>query len=199
MKLKANNEKLGCSEKGKIHNCTSVVFIGVLIVVGLQGMGQRSRHSGWVTTRQSWQRRHIFPNFVLRPQATQNSDLITLIQETPVSTWSEELNDRKYLHGLKENLSGWSQKRSVQLVCTKKIISILQPYSFGDKVVFLSSSRGSELKWIWDWYAGSFTGCLRLVSSGCISPCLGSCKEHMQVQIFCYEAYKINVVVCFFF
>lgn len=59
--------------------------MGVLIATGLQGMGQRSRHSGWVTTRQSWQRRHIFPNFVLLPQATQNSDLITLTEETPRS------------------------------------------------------------------------------------------------------------------
>lgn len=57
---------------------TSVFLMGVLTAVGLQGRGQRLRHSGWVTTLQSWQRRYIFPNFVLLPHGTQNSDFITL-------------------------------------------------------------------------------------------------------------------------
>lgn len=57
---------------------TSVGLMGVLMATGLHGMGQRSRHSGWVTARQFWQRRYTLPNFVLLPHDTQNSDLITL-------------------------------------------------------------------------------------------------------------------------
>lgn len=73
-----------CSGKGfikQLEKSTSVFLRGVLTAVGLQGKGQRSRHSGWVTTLQSWQRRYILPNFVLLPHGAQNSDLITLAIE----------------------------------------------------------------------------------------------------------------------
>lgn len=149
-------KKLGCREVAKMQSCTSVVFMGVLIATGLQDMGQRSRHSGWVTTRQSWQRRHIFPNFVLLPQATQNSDLITLTEETPRSV---------------HDPSSWTTETLTNVIARP------QSYCFGDKVVFFPSSRCSEVKWFWDWCAGSLTGRLRLVSCGCVSPCLGNCKD----------------------
>lgn len=60
---------------------TSAALTGVLTATGLHGVGQRSRHSGWVTARQSWQRRYTLPNLVLRLHDTQNSDLITLETE----------------------------------------------------------------------------------------------------------------------
>lgn len=149
-------KNLVCREVAKMQSCTSFVFMGVLIATGLQGMGQRSRHSGWVTIRQSWQRRHIFPNFVLLPQATQNSDLITLTEETPRSV---------------HDPSSWT------IEAITKVISRPQSYCFGDKVVFFPSSRCSEVKWFWDWCAGSLTGRLRLVSRGRVSPCLGGWKD----------------------
>lgn len=46
-------------------------------MLGTQGSGQRSRHSGWATTRQSLHFREILPNLILFPQGTQDSGFIT--------------------------------------------------------------------------------------------------------------------------
>lgn len=43
----------------------------------MQGRGQRSRHSGWDTTRQSLHFRASFPNFIRLPHGTHDSGLIT--------------------------------------------------------------------------------------------------------------------------
>lgn len=71
--------------------------MGVLRAAGLHGMGQRSRHSGWVTALQSWQRRYSLPNFVLFPHDTQNSDLITLVIEGTQFNETAWQNKYKYL------------------------------------------------------------------------------------------------------
>ncbi len=61
----------------KILSHTSPILTGVPPRLGMHGRGQRSRHSGCETTRQSRHFSEILPNLILFPQGTHDSGLMT--------------------------------------------------------------------------------------------------------------------------
>lgn len=56
---------------------TSLILTGVPTRLGMHGRGQCSRHSGCETTLQSRHFSEILPNFILFPQGTHDSGLMT--------------------------------------------------------------------------------------------------------------------------
>lgn len=64
----------------KSASIPSPILTGVPIRVGMQGRGQRSRHSGCETTRQSRHFRESLPNLIRFPHGTQDSGLITVLE-----------------------------------------------------------------------------------------------------------------------
>lgn len=105
---------------------TSPILTGVPIRVGMQGRGQRSRHSGWETTRQSRHFRDSLPNFIRFPHGTQDSGLITWGRDGAEGTeWYERENGQHHQPAFIKHLACAEQLPILLYIFASVILTII--------------------------------------------------------------------------